>query len=300
MIDSFEIKDIQYELGEESINLLNEYPNSVNLIDKTGIFTVYKSNVNIIDFAAKPLSSLLNKNNDIKIQCLITVTQSHNYFLPGLSSFILNKLNMDKDIYCIDTNQGCSGFAHALYLASKLLCDFDNIVILCADKYRSKLCIDDRSTNSVFSDCSSATLVVKNENGLRIKNKSYSFDGTRVSYLYQSIDDGLNNGFLHMSGPELWAYTRSQILPNIRIMIQNGNIEYLYLHQASKLVFEGIKSGLNASIKMPYNYNKYGNTVSSSLPLLISENLIYFNKSPSLLAGFGVGLNSMMLELGVE
>lgn len=292
---NFIFEQIEFQLGERKIDISKKYPQVRGLVKITGIPNVYETNEDIVTLSSLALEKIAKKNF---FDCLITVTQSHNYFLPGLSNLIIDKLNLSNKIYCIDINQGCSGFAHALYISNKLLDDFDNIVILCSDKYRSKLSNSDRSTNAVFSDCSSATLVKKVKKGLRIKRKNFVFDGNKWGYLYQKISKDFNGGYLHMSGAELWNYTRSSILPIIEDMAKSYKYDNLYLHQASKLVFDGISSKIKTYIKnIPSNFEIYGNTVSSSIPLLLKNRLEEVNKSKSLIAGFGVGLNAMLLEL---
>ena len=296
--NSFSIESITYNLGEHRINIAQEFPEAAaaGLVNKTGIEHVYKTDYDLIDFSAKPVQELLNQTGN-QIDCLITVTQSHSFYLPGLSSFILSKLDLPKNIYCLDINQGCSGFAHALYLAEKLIEVHPRIIILCADKYRSKLMNSDRSTNAVFSDCSTATFIKKGP-GIKIKNSKHSFDGKKWGYLYQSMDSSVNGGFLHMSGADLWGYTRSIILPEIKKIVEGSNIENLYIHQASKLVFDGISESLRGFVKnIPSNFSEFGNTVSSSIPLLLKDRLKEINTGKSVIAGFGVGLNSMLIEL---
>jgi len=294
---NFIFEQIEFQLGENKIVISKKYPQVRGLDKITGIPNVYETNEDIITLSSLALEKIAQKKN---FGCLITVTQSHNYFLPGLSNLIIDKLNLSNKIYCVDINQGCSGFAHALYLSHKLLDDFDNIVILCADKYRSKLSNSDRSTNAVFSDCSSATLIKKVKKGLRINKKNFVFDGSKWTYLYQKINKDLNDGCLHMSGAELWNYTRSSILPIIEDMAKSYKYDNLYLHQASKLVFDGISTKIKNHIKnIPSNFEIYGNTVSSSIPLLLNNRLEEINKSKSLIAGFGVGLNAMLLGLTV-
>jgi 3-oxoacyl-[acyl-carrier-protein] synthase-3 len=292
---NFVFEQVEHQLGENKIEISKKYPEVKGLVKITGIPNVYETNEDIVTLSSLALAKILKKK---KFDCLITVSQSHNYFLPGLSSLIIDKLNLSNKIYCLDINQGCSGFAHALYISYNLLDDFENIVIVCADKYRSKLSDSDRSTNAVFSDCSSATLIKKVNKGLKINRKSFIFDGNKWGYLYQKINKDLNKGYLYMSGAELWNYTRASILPIIVDMAKTFKYDNLYLHQASKLVFEGISSKVSTYIKnIPSNFEIYGNTVSSSIPLLLQNRLEEINKSKSLIAGFGVGLNAMLLEL---
>ena len=157
---------------------------------------------------------------------------------------------------------------------------------------------DDRSTNAVFSDCATATWLTYSEMGLMIKVANYKFEGSKWGLLYQSNSNAINKGFLHMSGAELWGFTRSSILPEIRKIILDGGVDNLYIHQASRLVCDGITKSLADLVKnIPNNYELVGNTVSSSIPMLLSTQLDVVNNGSSLIAGFGVGLNAMLLKL---
>ena len=292
MHNKFYIDQIHINLGEIKIDIDKKYPDISRLVKSTGIKSVYETKKDIVTFSSEAIEKITKK-----IDCMITVTQSHDFFLPGMSNLIINKLKLPESIYCIDINQGCSGFAHALFLAQKLLDDFENIVILCSDKYRSKLSSNDRSTNAVFSDCSSATLIKRSSKGIHIEKKEFVFDGSKWEYLYQKINKELNNGYLHMSGAELWAYTRSSVLPIIETMAQSTEHNNLYMHQASKLVFDGISSKMKKYFSnIPSNFEIYGNTVSSSIPLLLHNRLDEINSKKSIIAGFGVGLNAMIIE----
>ena len=74
----------------------------------------------------------------------------------------------------------------------------------------------------------------------------------------------------------------------------------LYLHQASKVVIDGIISAIPAEfdVKIPTNYFKYGNTVSSTIPILIAENgLTTSSGTVDIFCGFGVGLSCSIVGL---
>ena len=296
----FLIKDVAFNLGSKQIDLKDRYPEATSLIEKTGIPFVYESELNVDDLAVIPLRTLMHRNPEIIIDCLICVSQSSNFILPGLSSFIQHKSGLSPTTFLIDINQGCAGFVQALTVASQCLDQWKNIVILCVDKYRSKLGPNDRSTRAVFSDCASATLITSDVNSpLTITKRKHIFDGSKVDYLNQPLDAFGNAGYLHMDGGKLWGYTRTQVVPLIKEIIENGTKpSTIYMHQASKLVFEGISQQLSEyNCYCPSNFSRYGNTVSSTIPLLIEENLSSINKQTSILAGFGVGINTIILKL---
>lgn len=296
----FSIKDIASQLGTRGIDVSSRYPEAKSLIEKTGIPIVFESDLSIAELALAPLLQLIGRNPDVKIDCLICVSQSSDFSLPGLSSFLQHKSGLPSSTFLIDINQGCAGFVHALTVASKFLDQWKNIVIVCADKYRAKLNPLDRSTNAVFSDGATATLISSDENSaLQITACKYIFDGSKTDYLYQSRGLELNDGYLHMDGGRLWGYTRSQIVPMIKDVIYSGkHPDAIYMHQASKLVFEGISQQLSEqSCQIPSNFSLCGNTVSSTIPLLIQERLHLVNCQTSILAGFGVGINAIVLRL---
>ena len=67
-----------------------------------------------------------------------------------------------------------------------------------------------------------------------------------------------------------------------------------FFHQASKFVCDNLQNKLKIPKSKIYNnYDKYGNTVSSSIPLLIKDEIIGKDLKGKnlLLCGFGVGLS---------
>ena len=78
-------------------------------------------------------------------------------------------------------------------------------------------------------------------------------------------------------------------------MINKKEIKLYAFHQASKFVCENLKKKLDLTDKQVFfNYNKFGNMVSASIPILLKEadkkNLIK-KDDKVLLCGFGVGLS---------
>jgi len=69
-------------------------------------------------------------------------------------------------------------------------------------------------------------------------------------------------------------------------------VDLLLVHQGSKYIVETLAKSLQISFeKMPFKAEKVGNTVSSSLPLMLADYLACKYQC-ILLSGFGVGLSS--------
>ena len=103
-----------------------------------------------------------------------------------------------------------------------------------------------------------------------------------------------------MDGRKVLSFTLS-VVPNIvnqtlkKNKITYKSLKYVIFHQASKIVIENLVRKLNIPMnKVFINYNKFGNTVSSTIPICLYE-LMKKNKIKKgdqiLICGFGVGLS---------
>ena len=109
------------------------------------------------------------------------------------------------------------------------------------------------------------------------------------------------NNIITMNGPEIFYFSINQIPQFIFSTLEKykekiENIDHFILHQASKTVIDNILKKTNIPIEKLYtNYNKIGNTVSASIPILLEE-LINEKKikrnDKIMFLGFGVGLSA--------
>lgn len=296
---SFEIEAIEYELGEYQLNLSEIIPDFDKTFDKTGISKVFytKKMTHEMGLAAaeKAFKSCGRAKESIKF--LLYVTQSPSRILPGDSVLVHRQLGLHPSVAVFDINAGCSGFVQALFLAIQMVKTLGPGIIICSDSYRSKLDPSDRSTNAVFSDAGSAVIISPNGR-FDLVGQSFIVESSKgPEFLTQNHD----NSYLKMNGPALWEYTRGSVVNQINELIKVGRAlgfetDRLYIHQASKLVVEGISTKiLPQTICIPQNFNKFGNSVSSTLPILIKDDLEVISCGATLLAGFGVGIISACL-----
>ena len=278
--------------------------NYKKLIEKTGIKNVYHSSnkESALDLAVKAGAKITKKNKDI--DALIYVTQSPEYHLPTNACIIQNKLGLKKNIISFDINQGCSGFIYGLFTAQQLLLkrSINKVLLICSDTYTKNIKSVNKSCLSIFSDGATATLIKKNNK----KSGEYIFytDGSGANDLKLNFS---GNQFQKNKKPELFMDGRKvlsftlNVVPNIinqtlrKNKITFKNLKYVIFHQASKIVIENLVRKLNIPInKVFINYNKFGNTVSSTIPICLYE-LMKKNKIKKgdqiLICGFGVGLS---------
>ena len=291
-------------LGDNRIAVKSLFDND-DLIKKTGIEYVYKTDAGTVDLALKACHKLEQSIDKNSIELCMMVTQSPDDYLPANSITLANKFGLPANCLTLDMNQGCSGFVQAFCLIDKLTASYKNVLLVTADRYRSKLNVVDRSTNAVFSDGATATLCQFDpEFGIIYEN--HFTDGSKRSLLYQSANKEENEGYLHMSGAEVWMFTRIKVVPQILEAVNyckdnSLNIKGIYIHQASRVVVDGIKGLLKEEADKIYeNYSHYGNTVSSSIPFLLKDFPLNYDdeNSVNIFAGFGVGLTSSVVIYG--
>ena len=294
------ISFIEKALGENKISIKDRYEDIDRLTNKTGISAVFETEGNSIDLAYKACDKVLKSYEKEDIECLILITQSPVDFLPANSIKLAAKLGLSKSIFTFDFNQGCSGFVQSFIVANQLITKYKKILLVTSDCYRQKLDFDDRSTNAVFSDGASAMILEDDSNKHSILYDTTITDGNLRNLLYQSCGSE-NNGKLHMSGAEIWLFTRKVVVPQIHEAIKYCKeksipIGGIYIHQASKLVVDGIKKTMGEHApKVFENYMNYANTVSSTIPILLIDKPFDKLNGAAIFAGFGVGLTSTVV-----
>lgn len=299
----FYITNVSSEIGEHEIDVASIASDFQKAIVKTGISRVYETKRDSYELSLSAAAKLVERNPVVRTRpvVVIHVSQSNNEFLPAYACRLQNDLGLDQETFAFDIGQGCSGFVQALYLASKLINDFENIIIVCCDTYRTKLDRYDRSTSTIFSDGATATLITRGGN-LQIASHKHITDGSGAKLLYHSRDLSKNNGKLFMAGGDVLLFTKRVVYKQAEEVIERANltlkdIDSVVVHQASKLVLDELERRFGDQVEFPRNIEKYGNTVSSSIPLLIKDSLEKINNQTTVMCGFGVGLSSSCLVL---
>ena len=302
-------------MGLKIINITSSFPKNFETIknlkksegwevdrvfNATGINKRYisSSKEDFLNLSIKSAKKILNRNNRKKVGFLIFVSQTSPYRFPSLSCVLQDKLDLPKDIFAIDVNMGCSGYIYAMKIASSLN-SLDNKkkfgLIICADTYTKFINKKNKSCRPIFSDASTTTLVKIYKDS---KNEKYSFgvDGKGSKDLFLSN----NSTNMFMNGPKIAIFTLNEI-PNFlegfmkKFKINRDKVKYFCFHQASKYICNNISRKLRLRNDQIFNnYQKYGNTISSSIPLIFKD-LIEKKKVKKndviIACGFGVGLS---------
>ena len=308
------ISDIQYYLPPKLLSnedLVFDNPDwrMDDIEKKTGIKYRYicEDAQTSKDIALLACEKIFNSNvRRSDIDFLIVVTESPEYIAPAMSCDLQNSLGLETSIASFDVNLGCSGFVYGLMVADSILCanNYSNGLLVCVDTYSKYISSNDRTCRPLFSDAASATLITASKKKtvgpfvLGTDGSGYKDLMVKNSGTIKNIDTERNLYF--MNGSAVFMFTM-RVVPKavndllIKEKCNTEDIDLFVFHQASKLVIDNLKRLLKLSNEKVFeNYQLVGNTVSSSIPIALSQakSAKKIKKgSIVMLVGFGVGLS---------
>ncbi|MGZ3682241.1 MAG: ketoacyl-ACP synthase III [Bdellovibrionota bacterium] len=225
------------------------------------------------------------------VDLIVVVTQNPASRLPHLSALLQDKLGMRPDCSAFDISLGCSGYVHGLAIALAFMKDqgMRKALLFTADPYSEIVDPDDRDTALLFGDAASVSLL--SDTPIWECGKfSFRTEGKWSEALK------LENGKLKMDGLGVFNFAARQVPQEIeKVLKLNGlgidDIDSFLLHSGSRTIVDSIAQRAGLPIeKCPFVDENIGNTVSSSIPLLLEA--VPPSSRTVLLAGFGVGLAS--------
>lgn len=246
------------------------------------------------DLGVLAVKDLMNKESlelD-EIEALVVVTQNGDFNgLPHTSALIHGKLGLGKKVSSFDISLGCSGYVYGLSILKAHMQEmgFKNAVLVTADPYSKIIDPSDRVTTLLFGDAATATLLSE-EAILDIGRPVLSTDGSGFEAL-------VNKAKLKMDGRKVFTFAATEVPKQISdylndLEINRDSIDVFLLHQGSAAIIEVLMRKLGQPIeKVPVNLKETGNTVSSSIPLMLMSLLFDSDKKNILISGFGVGLS---------
>jgi len=264
--------------------------------DKIGIkgVAVKNKDENTSDLCVNAFVNLEKKLKIDKdeIECLFVVTQNPDYNLPHTSAIVHGKLDMPNNCACFDISLGCSGYVYGLSVIKSFMIqnNMKNGLLFTADPYSKVIDYDDKNTSILFGDGSSVSLIGENP---KIKIGNFTF-GT-IGKGYENLICKENK--LSMNGRAIFNFAAKNIPKDIPIVLKKNNlniedIDLFIFHQGSKYIVDTIIKRLKLDkSKVPFKVEKYGNTISSSIPILLEEEFNNLNSNKIVISGFGVGLS---------
>ncbi|HEX4197793.1 MAG TPA: ketoacyl-ACP synthase III [Caulobacteraceae bacterium] len=246
----------------------------------------------------------------LSVDALIFVSQTPNQRLPATACELHGALGLGPDCQALDVGLGCSGYVYGLWLASALISAGCRRVLLLAGDTSSRM-IDprDRGTALLFGDAGTASALeaspaaepihfVLGTDGSGARNLIVQGGGFRGVVADERRPEGYDPDHLFMDGGAVFSFTLKAVPALIRDTLaragaQPDQLDALVLHQANRFMLNHIakKAGVGAE-RTPINIDRYGNTSSASIPLVLTTDLasrLTAEPMRLLMAGFGVG-----------
>jgi len=212
------------------------------------------------------------------ILCSNTV---NNYVVPAFSCIIQGEI--EAACPCMDLNVACSGFMYALFIADSLIetGKAKNILVLCAEEASRIVNWNERDTCVLFGDGTAAVVLTEGDS---FKSHHLSAHSKVEPLYYQRkmeynpfMKNADGDAPLVMKGKDVFKLAVSSSMSDIKTVLEKANlqfddIDYFLLHQANMRIIESIRDNLKQPVeKFPHNIEKYGNTSSASIPILLDE-----------------------------
>jgi 3-oxoacyl-[acyl-carrier-protein] synthase-3 len=249
------------------------------------------------------------------IDFLLLCTQTPDYPLPTTACLVQERLGLKTSVGALDFNLGCSGFVYGLSLADGLIRSgaAQRVLLVTAETYSKFIAEEDRSLRPIFGDAAAATLIEAVDEP-SVGAFVFSTDGRGADTLLVNRGGARRPeqaikprgrwrwpSALYMDGPSLIQITIEAIPKLVDDVLAKSpwskdQVDLFLMHQATRLMLDQLRNHLHvAPERMPLFLRDCGNTVSSTLPLLIDDLRRSGRVRPgtrSVMVGFGVGYSS--------
>jgi len=210
--------------------------------------------------------------------------------------------------FSYDLQAACSSFLYGMSTASAYIESgkYNKILLIGADKMSSIINYKDRATCIIFGDGAGAVLFEPNHEGLGHQDEILRTDGIGRNFLKIEAGGSLHPAseetvkkeqhYVYQDGKTVFKFAVSNMADvSEKIMLRNNlsgdDVNWLVAHQANKRIIDATSKRMKlANEKVLMNIQRYGNTTSATLPLLLSDYEKKLKKGDNLVfAAFGGG-----------
>lgn len=259
--------------------------------------------------AIKAAENLIAKNNinPAEIDLVLLGTTTPDMPVAATAVYVASQIGA-VNAFAYDLQAACSSFLYGMSTAAAYIESgrYKKILLIGADKMSSIIDYTDRATCIIFGDGAGAVLFEPNHEGLGFQDEFLRSDGVGREFLKIEAGGSLlpasketvenKQHYVFQDGKTVFKYAVSGMADvSEKIMERNNltkeDVNWLVAHQANKRIIDATanRMGLDES-KVLVNIQKYGNTTSATLPLLLNDFEKQFKKGDNLIfAAFGGG-----------
>ena len=254
---------------------------------------------------------LIKKANidPLEIDLLLMATATADMPVASTGAYVATEIGAT-NAFSYDLQSACSSFLFGMSTAAAYIESgrYKKVLLIGADKMSSIVDYTDRTTCIIFGDGAGAVLFEPNFEGLGLQDEYLRTDGDGRDFLKmtaggsllpaseQTVVDNLHN--IMQDGKSVFKYAVTYMADACEMIMRRNNlthdeIAWLVPHQANKRIIDATANRMDLEdSKVLMNIERYGNTTSATLPLVLSDFEHLFKKGDTIIfAAFGGGFS---------
>ena len=259
--------------------------------------------------AIKAARDLIAKANidPLEIDMVILASATPDMPVASTGVFVATQIGAT-NAFAYDLQAACSSFLYGMSTASAYIASgkYKKVLLIGADKMSSIVDYTDRATCIIFGDGAGAVLFEPNYEGLGLQDEYLRSDGVGRDFLkidaggsitptsFETVRDKKHS--IVQDGKTVFKYTVTNMADASELILKRNNltntdVDWLVPHQANKRIIDATASRMELEdSKVLVNIEKYGNTTSATLPLVLYDFEHLLKKGDNIiLAAFGGG-----------
>lgn len=244
-----------------------------------------------------------------EIELVIVATTTPDMKAASTASYTATQIGAT-NAFSFDMDAACSSFLFGMSVAASYIESgrYKKVLLIGADKMSSIINYKDRATCIIFGDGAGAVLFEPNTEGLGLQDEYLKSDGSGREFLqatyggssYPISIEAIEKGgqYAFQEGKTVFKNAVFNMADaTVKIMERNNltkdDVSWLVAHQANKRIIDATAQRIELDEnKVMINIEKYGNTTSATLPLLLNDYESKLKKGDTLIfAAFGGGFN---------
>lgn len=259
--------------------------------------------------AIKAANQLIAKRkiNPEDIELVIVATATPDMQAASTAAYTATQIGA-VNAFSFDLEAACSSFLFGMSTAAKYIESgrYKNVLLIGADKNSSMIDYEDRATCIIFGDGAGAVLFEANDEGLGLQDEYLRSNGAGREFLqvkasgscYPVTEEAIakKENYVFQDGKTVFknaVFNMADVAVKIleRNNLKKEDITWLAAHQANKRIIDATANRIALEPeKVMMNIEKYGNTTSATLPLLLNDYETQLKKGDTIIfAAFGGG-----------
>jgi 3-oxoacyl-[acyl-carrier-protein] synthase-3 len=259
--------------------------------------------------AIKAAEDLIAKANidPLEIDLILMATATADMPVAATGVYVATAIGAT-NAFAYDLQAACSSFLYGMSTAAAYIQSgrYKKVLLIGADKMSSIVDYKDRATCIIFGDGAGAVLFEPNYEGYGLQDEYLRSDGVGRDFLkipaggsllptsLETVNDNRHN--IIQDGKTVFKYAVTNMADASELILKRNNltnedVNWLVPHQANKRIIDATAHRMNLEdSKVLMNIEKFGNTTSATLPLVLYDFEHLFKKGDTIIfAAFGGG-----------